>query len=119
MTTTKEGLPLPEIPEDWQLVKMGEDGYACKRRNLGVIVSASKEKDNKIWWHISLSRKGGWLPDWNDVKVVKDCFVGTDKTAVIVLPPLSEYVNLNEVHHIWHCLEGDVTPDFTQGSNSI
>lgn len=119
MATTTDNITLPDMPDDWQLVKTGMDGYACKYRHIHVIVSANKEGDGKRWWHISVSRRGGWLPDWNDVKFVKDCFIGPDKTALIVLPRQSEYVNLNEVHHLWHCIDGDVTPDFTGGTGSI
>lgn len=119
MLETVEGIPLPDIPLGWLVIKKLEDGYACRFRHLAVIVSAAIEQDDKRWWHISVSRHGGWLPDWNDVKLVKKEFIGSDKTALVVLPSSDKYVNIREVHHLWHCLDGDVTPDFTGGTGSI
>lgn len=41
-------------------------------------------------------------------------------TALQVLPPRAKHVNIHPFClHLWCCLDGDVTPDFTQGSGSL
>jgi len=105
----------------WTKLLEGEDGsqwiHALKR--LIVIVSASVEGDCKRWLHVSLSRATS-IPSWEDVREVKDAFIGTDRKAIQVLPRASEYVNINPyVLHLWHCVDGDGLPDFTGGSGSI
>ncbi len=89
-----------------------------------VLASAAIEGDNKMWLHLSLSKwnQGGdayVTPDWADIKHIKQLFLPR-REAYIVLPSMSNYVNLAEVYHLWTCLEeGRVLPDFTNGSGSI
>lgn len=119
MLMSREGLPLPELPIGWKPVIESLDGYAATRGRLRVIVSSAKEADDKIWWHISLSVSDRKLPSWDDIKEVKRVFLGDDRVGLIILPRKKDYVNIKEVHHIWHCVDGDVTPDFTGGTGSI
>ena len=40
--------------------------------------------------------------------------------AIMVIPPRSEYVNLNKrVLHLFYCLDRDVLPDFTRGGGTL
>jgi hypothetical protein len=50
---------------------------------------------------------------------VKELFIGGDRQAIQVMPPRSNHVNIHEVLHLWHCLDGDGLPDFTGGGETI
>jgi hypothetical protein len=84
-----------------------------------VMVSAAQFGDYKRWLHVSVSRKNGQLPSWELLSTVKDLFIGPERTALQVLPPRAKHVNMAPVLHLWHCLDGDVTPDFTAGGQTI
>lgn len=120
---TESFRPEPYMPcilgSDWRILLRAEDGVAYLRRDgLKVLATCSMELDGKLWLHVSCSRKNR-LPDWKDLQDTKDQFIGCDKTALSVLPPEDKYVNLNPVVlHLWHCVDGDVTPDFTRGGDS-
>lgn len=87
--------------------------------NLRVIISGALEEDNKRWIHVSVSREYG-LPNWSDLTLVKNLFIGEDKTAIQVFPSKDKYVNIADVLHIWYCYDGiDFIPDFTRGTGSI
>jgi hypothetical protein len=105
----------------WDLLGRGLDGSRWRSINgrTIVIASASVEGDGKRWLHVSVSH-ANHLPTWDTLRTVKDDFIGKDRKAVQIFPRASEYVNINpNVLHLWHCLDGDVLPDFTGGSGSI
>jgi hypothetical protein len=80
-----------------------------------VVISESMESDNRRWLHVSCSRPNR-IPTWQDVRRVKDAFVGKNRKAIQVLPCEAEYVNLHPfVLHLWCCLDGDPLPDFRKG----
>lgn len=111
------------LPAGWSPVEERMDGYCYDRPGIGgnlrVIASVNKQLDNKDWLHVSFSRPDR-LPSWDDLKEVKELFIGKDKTALQVLPPEANFVNIHPYClHLWHCLDGDVTPDFTQGTGQI
>ncbi len=77
-----------------------------------VIFTAAEERDGKRWIHVSASRASR-LPGWQDMKNVKDIFIGPKRLAVQVFPRKDEYVNVHPfVLHLWSCLDGDPVPDF-------
>lgn len=79
---------------------------------LHVICSAAVERDGRRWMHVSCSRRNR-LPSWEELRLVKDTFIGPDRRALQILPPQSEYVNLHpNVLHLWSCLDSDGLPDF-------
>ena len=79
---------------------------------LRVIASLAWEEDLKRWLHVSVSHAQR-LPTWEELRAVKAAFVGPDRAALQVFPRADEYVNHHPYTlHLWHCLEGDVTPDF-------
>ena len=106
------------LPHGWEELPPLDETVIGFLRNDGlrVIVSASRERDGKRWLHASMSRPNS-LPSWGDVRDVKSVFVGDHRTAVQILPPESEYVNIHPyVLHLWCCLDGDIVPDFvTEG----
>lgn len=79
---------------------------------LRVIFTGTTESDGKRWLHLSASFPNR-LPNWDELKLVKDMFIGRDKLAVQVLPRAEEYVNCHPYAlHLWTCLDGDPVPDF-------
>lgn len=116
---------LPRVlPHGWYCVERGGDGAKYVLRGvatgpLTVIVSAARELDGKRWLHVSVARPHR-LPEWSDLRMVKDLFMGKDRMAVQILPSERKHVNLHPFClHLWSCLDGDVHPDFTQGGPSI
>lgn len=97
------------------------DGARCidPVGGLIVIVSGAFELDGKRWLHVSCSRRDR-LPSWEDLREVKDRYIGKEKLAVQVLPPQSRYINIHPyVLHLWHCVDVDPIPDFARGGSSI
>jgi hypothetical protein len=109
------------IPRGWLLRVEGADGIGClDNPKLGIrVIHSIARQGGKVWLHVSVSRRDRCLPTWDHLKLVKYTFVGRHRTALQVLPPESDYVNQAEVLHLWCCLDGDVTPDFTAGTGSI
>ena len=107
---------LPRVlPASWSLAEKQFQFQRWYRTRSGLVVccSAAKYQDGRRWLHVSLSRRGR-LPDWEDVKLVKDVVIGQERTALQVLPPKSKYVNQHPFClHLWYCLDGDVVPDFS------
>jgi hypothetical protein len=104
---------LPRVlPVDWRCEDARENGaaYRCSR---GLLVMAEVELvRGEMWLHVSLSRAAA-LPSWEDLREVKDLFVGRDRKAVQVLPPASEYVNIHpHCLHLYAPVEHDPLPDF-------
>jgi len=105
----------------WIEIERRSDGSAWANKSLGLIVieSVNKEQDGKLWKHVSLSRRSR-LPSYEDMKLVKDKFIGEDKLAIQIFVPKSEHVNIHEYClHLWCCLDENVLPDFTNGSGMI
>ena len=75
--------------------------YRNKGMGLVVLFSLSTMNDGTYFVHCSLSRRSR-LPSWQDVKVVKDAFLGEDVEAFHVLPKKEEYINLHPFClHLW------------------
>jgi hypothetical protein len=109
-------------PAGWSAVPSFPDtkGFEHPRIGLRVIVSARTEQDGKRWLHVSISHRSRQLPTWDNLKLVKEAFIGNDKLAIQVLPRAQDFVNIHPAClHLWHCLDGDPTPDFTCGTGSI
>ena len=94
-------------------------GYSSKT-GLRVLLTASIEHDRKRWLHVSVSHRGGRLPTWGELCQCKDVFCGAERTAYQVHPPQSKAISIHETClHLWCCLDGPVTPDFTRGGETI
>jgi hypothetical protein len=102
----------PEAPLDFVRRTEPMLHYEKIGDSLVVIVSARVEADGKRWMHVSCSRPNR-LPTWDDLRRVKDVFIGKNRKAIQVMPPASEYVNIAKFAlHLWCCLDGDGLPDF-------
>lgn len=118
--TTCMGRPLPK---GWAvLLRRERDAIFVSSQDLRVIesvMSADVYGDHRRWHHVSVSFPDR-LPSWEDLLMVKRLFMGVETTALQVLPPARKHVNIHPfVMHLWRCLDGDVTPDFTRGRNML
>lgn len=77
------------------------------------------ELDGKRWIHVSLSRPAS-MPSYEDMAQVKRAFIGAGKMAYQLFVPEAKHISTHDYClHLWHCVDGDVTPDFTRGTNQI
>ena len=54
------------------------------------------------WEHVSISRRNGKLPTWEEMCAIKDMFFEDEETVVQYHPKKSEYVNFHEgCLHLW------------------
>ena len=129
---------LQRVKPSWHLFETpqrGEDGcHGFRRGNIQVLVSVSREEDGNIWIHVSLCGRRGpdttwgrqpptsyFLPSQEDLKRVKNDFIGDDRWAYQVFPDEANYINQNPyVLHLYALLENrNALPDFTHGIGSI
>jgi hypothetical protein len=109
---TLEYLGNVTLAKGWTPLVVGGNVFRHIHDRLRVILTVQRERDGRRWVHVSLSTPDR-LPTWDELKRAKSIFVGDDRTALQVLPPLSEYVNRHPYClHLWYCLDGDVVPDF-------
>lgn len=109
------------LPKGWVKIAQREDGamYRNQAVGLSVICSGAIELDGRHWVHVSLSRRSR-MPSYDDLKLVKNLFIGESNQAVQVFPPAGGNINLHPYClHLWHCVDGDGLPDFAHGGNSI
>src|SRR5438874_1377309 len=121
-------VPLPDwlptiLPAGWDEIDTSawtgrpDPEYARAYKKHGtvlVLISCATQTDGKRWLHVSVSRRNHEIPTWQLMCEVKDLFVGTERTALQIMPPRSKHVSIHEgCLHLWSCLDGDVTPDFT------
>lgn len=120
MTTVRAAPLHPELRD----VAKSADGYKARWQHLTFVVSDTVELDGKRWRHASVSRRDRAMPTYDDLVALKRVCIGEDRTALQVFPPKAKHIDIAgafgvQVLHLWCCLDGDVTPDFTQGGNSI
>jgi hypothetical protein len=115
--TIRSYMPLV-LAAEWEVIAEEPEGVALlsTTKGLKVIYSVDREADGQLWLHLSLSRQSR-LPSWDDLRYVKDAFLGADRVAYQVLPRAAEYVNLHPfVLHLWSCVDcepgSDPLPDF-------
>lgn len=108
------------LPAPWRPIQApGVGQYAYQRPGLVVLVSTDIEQDDRLWLHVSVSRRER-LPSWEEINEVKDIFVGKDRKAVMVFPPEDEKVNIHPYcMHLFSCVSEDILPDFTRGSGRL
>jgi hypothetical protein len=104
----------PPLPTNWELVEGDDWGRAWQNGGLRLIETAARERDGRIWLHVSFSRAAR-LPDYNDSELVRRVFIGEDRESYAVFPPKSRWVNRHPYClHLWTCLDAPegVLPDF-------
>lgn len=109
---TRECSPQRDPPKGWTKVGGCENVWRSIHDKLTVIVTGRREGDGRRWMHVSVSHRDR-LPTWPELKTVKDMLIGPDTVAIQVFPRAAEFVNVHPFClHLWHCLDGDVIPDF-------
>ena len=99
----------------------GHDGVGCwdqPKYGIRVVHSGMREADGQVWGHVSVSRRDGRLPTWEQVRDAQ-WMLYPDRAGVVVVAPADQHVNLREVAHVWTCLTAATVPDFTHGLGTI
>lgn len=108
---TERLAPMPP-PATWERCLPNVGGYVYLRRDNMKLIFRVEQQSDGDWIHVSFSRRER-IPSWQDVRHVKDHFIGRSRKAVIVLPPEDEYVNDHPYClHLWSRVDGDPLPDF-------
>jgi hypothetical protein len=83
---------------------------------LKVIFTADNiQGDGKTWLHVGMSRESR-LPSYDDMRGVKDLFIGKLRQALQIFPRADKHVNIHPYClHLWCAVEGDGLPDFGKG----
>ena len=104
---------LPSTYYDNGIQNLLQRVYYRRRDGMSVIVT-EESHEGKWWQHVSCAfNKKGKLPSWNDLKEVKNIFIGRFKKAIQILPNEKNYVNIHpQCLHLFHCPD-DGLPDFT------
>jgi len=89
-----------------------------RHRSLGVAVCVSTAVyGDDVWLHVSYSRRSR-MPDYEDGVMVKRDFIGIDREAYAVFPPVERHVSIHlYCLHFWCNLDhpDGVLPDFRAG----
>ena len=92
------------VPSRWEAIRNGQfpqSLFLVEPGGLRVMLTTDVMQDGSRWLHVSVSRETK-LPSWDDLKTVKDEFVGRANEAIQVLPADRDYVNLHQFClHLW------------------
>ena len=116
---------LSRIPPSWSLCQASPGGGAFLRGSIQVIFSVQRYNDGRVWLHVSACGRTGasswFLPSWEDMKRIKNDFIGEDAWAYQVFPSAKDYVNQHPyVLHLYSLMDGKpALPDFTWGLGTI
>jgi hypothetical protein len=110
------------VPDGWRLHVVGLDGWSFvggPPAHLKLICSGEPHPDGRRWLHCSVTGPDR-VPTWEEMVAAKEAFCGAESLAVMVMPPRSEWVNIDpRCLHWWICADGRPLPDFTQGKRTI
>jgi len=82
------------------------------------VVASVATYDGQEWLHVSFSRPNR-IPDYNDIQLVKNNFIGEDRKAIMVWPEKEHYVNQHPYClHLWQS-EVNPLPVFDVEMNGI
>lgn len=122
--TKRRPVSLPDIPlpAGWKALGMSTPFalWAVNiARELRVGVSEAIEVDGRRWRHVSAS-KPKRVPNYEEMCLVKNIFVGEDMEAYSVWAPKARHVNIHPYClHFWCPVDGPVLPDFSSGGIAI
>lgn len=107
--STKPVIPVKariSLPRQWQdigVLPIEGTGHVFRNTLSGMAVITSEDtmEDGKKYLHVSCSF-ADHLPTWDDLKMVKETFIGDDRVAYQVFPRKEEYVNVMQYClHLW------------------
>lgn len=90
-------------PPGWKELPTMPMGRAFRKEtsSLTVLSSLDDMEDGVVALHVSVSRAKK-LPTWEDLKAVKNVFMGPEVDAFHIIPAISDHVNLhNYTMHLW------------------
>jgi len=121
-TKTQSGLP---IPPEWNYrQRFGPAGCVWERtigQTLYVIETIAEYRDGKEWLHVSVSKRNGNIPTFQDLQDARAVFVGEDRECYLIFPTKDRYVSIHNVLHLYCCLDepGGVLPHFECEINGV
>ncbi|TXH09059.1 MAG: hypothetical protein E6R04_09270 [Spirochaetes bacterium] len=75
--------------------------------------------DKSTWLHVSFSYPNR-LPNWQDLRAVKDLFIGRNRLAIQILPVEQDYINIHQnTLHLYARLDGDTLPGIAPGGRTL
>ena len=92
-----------KAPSGWKELLTLPTGRAFRKKisTLTVLSSLDRMNDGSLILHVSVSRRNQ-LPTWEDLKTVKNIFMGLEVEAYHIIPAASDHVNLhNYCMHLW------------------
>lgn len=107
-------------PAGWRFIRNldigGVETAAFESHNgLTVLVSTEEHGPMRPYRHVSVARRGR-IPSYDDVKWVKQAFIGDEHAAYQVFPRAAEHVNLhNFALHLWQPLFPNHLDDIRSG----
>lgn len=114
-----------------QRERLGDDGWRHREQNndgigvwdhngrgLRILHSLAREADGQVWAHVSVSRRSGLMPGWDQVRDA-GWLLYPRRFGIIVVAPRAAHVNRAEVGHVWYCLTAGSCPDFSHGMGTI
>lgn len=113
-----------DVPKGWEIIQEWVLGWALRQKNGGlrVVIDCAQKSDGNTWIHVSASRKD-WTPSHADMAQVKHDFIGDDRYAYSVWPPIEKYVNIHpHCLHLWARQDGhtgQVLPEFSEELEGI
>lgn len=118
---------LAGVSPSWTLVHHAPSGGWFRRGTLQAGFSVARYGDGRIWLHVSACGRTGkkdfYIPSWDEMKRVKNDFLGADRWAYSVLPDERHYVNHHPcVLHLFALMDRadpPALPDFTLGLGTL
>jgi hypothetical protein len=83
-------------------------------------ITTLEQYPDKSWWiHVSMSYPNR-LPTWEDLKAVKNLFIGKKKLAVQILPQEDDYLNFHPFTlHLYARVDGDTLPSLAPNDRTL
>jgi hypothetical protein len=107
------------LPANWRKLDSFANGGRWLSTGGMCVMGEVEQVDGRLWIHVSVSRTNR-LPDWNDLRAVKNLFMGAERRAVQNLPPESEYYNYHPYClHMYSPFGHEPIPDFRANDGRI
>lgn len=108
----RQFLPNRFIPIDNPLPREMPNAQAWRDAKSGMhIIETREDYDGRDWYHVSMSHTDR-LPSYDEMQLVRVCFIGEAHTALQIFPPKSQYVDHHHYClHLYVCLTNDIVPD--------
>lgn len=107
---------LPKVlPAGWHQISAEATQMVSARAwqykgGIRVVCSLEKYPDAGFWLHVSLSYPDK-IPNWADIRTIKDLFIGRKSLAVQIFPHEDDYVNFHpNTLHLFTRVDGDTLP---------